>query len=130
MKITLLCTLAACISATLAVPATQKVMPVAEFDGMVYDFDTVSRDDIPLSHDFVVRNTGDSPLLMVKVTTTCPCTTVDYPVSPIAPGDSARLVVTYSSASLGSFNQCVYLSTNDSVAHRRLMIKGVVADQK
>ena len=50
---------------------------------------------------FVVRNSGDSPLVIDHISSSCGCTTADYPQSPIAPDCKSRLTARHGT-SVGS----------------------------
>ena len=46
-----------------------------------------------LEHGFVIRNTGKHPLRITSAKNGCACTVTDLPPGPIAPGDSATVMV-------------------------------------
>lgn len=63
----------------LAVPETTREL------GQVFE-------DQPLSHSFVVKNTGDAPLVIKDIDLDCACSAVDYDRT-IAPGGSSRITL-------------------------------------
>lgn len=74
-----------------------------------------------------VVNTGTQPLLIVKAQAACGCTAVDYPDSPIEPGDTATVSVTYNpSGRPGQFTKQVLLTTNTIPRRTTLEISGNV----
>ena len=74
----------------------QKDFGNARFDSTVHDFGRVNTKDGAVSCTFNVTNTGDGPLNIFAVTTTCCCTNVTWTRKEIAPGQSGTIDVTYS----------------------------------
>ena len=54
---------------------------------------------------FRLKNTGEKPLVIQDIVTSCGCLTVDYPQEPVMPGKEAVLRVTYKADSPGYFNK-------------------------
>ena len=72
-------------------------------------------------------NTGDQPLLIVKAQAGCGCTGVDYPESPIQPGDTATVSITYNpSGRPGQFTKQAIIFTNTIPSRTILEISGNV----
>lgn len=70
--------------------------PVIEFDQEEYDLGTVVKDE--LKHGRIkFTNTGNAPLV-IEVASGCDCTTLEWPRSPVAPGDEGVIEVTYDSS--------------------------------
>ena len=63
--------------------------PVISFDSTTYDFGNIKEAAGPVSHDFVITNTGDAPLIIISATTSCGCTTPEIPKEPIKPGEKS-----------------------------------------
>lgn len=55
------------------------------------------REGDTLRHRFVFRNTGHSPLLIQSASASCGCTVPTFPTWPVAPGDTASLLVAFNS---------------------------------
>lgn len=70
--------------------------PEVEFDKIVHDFGRVTVGDGALSCSFIVTNTGDSPLLIQSVVSSCGCTDVKWTRTEIAPGGTGTIEATYS----------------------------------
>ena len=63
---------------------------------------------------FSFVNTGDAPLIITRATASCGCTRPEFPMQPVAPGDSGQIKVTYNAVGRpGSFekNISVYANT-------------------
>lgn len=67
-----------------------------EFDKVLHDFGDVEA-EVENVTSFMVKNTGDKPLIISDVSATCGCTTPKKPEAPIAPGESDEIVVTFKS---------------------------------
>ena len=48
-----------------------------------------------LSHNFMITNTGDEPLIISDYKVSCTCTKVVLPLEPIQPGETFPLEVTF-----------------------------------
>ncbi len=62
-----------------------------------YDFGTVKEGE-KVVHAFEFKNAGDQPLQLLKVDATCGCTVPEWPKTPIMPGKSAAIKVTFNTA--------------------------------
>ena len=80
----------------------------------------------PVSVEFAFTNTGDTPLLIADVATSCGCTASDYSKEPIAPGASSKIKVTYNAANPGAFTKSITVNFSDADSKKVLMIKGTV----
>ena len=58
-----------------------------------YNFGAVSEDASPVTHQYEFTNTADEPVAILSVSTECGCTTPEYPVKPLAPGEKGELVI-------------------------------------
>ncbi len=101
--------------------------PAITFKEATYDFGSFLENDGKVTHDFIFVNTGDQPLVLSNVRSTCGCTVPQYTKEPIAPGDSGAIKVTYNPQGRpGKFNKPIYVNTNVSTERITLRIKGVV----
>lgn len=63
-----------------------------------------------------LKSTGTSPLKIVRINTSCGCTTVKQPSTDIAPGESGVLEVEFNSSGFrGKSVKYVYIESNDPV---------------
>lgn len=98
-----------------------------EFEEIVHDFGTFSEEETFVNCSFKFKNTGTSPLVIIKAKATCGCTVPSYPKAPIAPGESGVIDVKYSAIGRpGVFNKSVKITTNGTPAETNLVIKGNV----
>ena len=73
---------------------------------------------------FILKNTGNHPLVIEHVNTSCGCTTVDYPEEPVRPRDSISLQVTYKADHPEHFNKTIIVYCNAESSPLRLKISG------
>lgn len=87
------------------------------FDKTEYDFGKIPKADGIVFTNFVVRNTGESKLIINKITTSCGCTTAEISKKTIPPDGSAVLTVVFDpnfhDEPGGKFERIVFLETND-----------------
>ena len=63
---------------------------------------------------FMFENTGDAPLIITNVKSSCGCTIPKKPEAPIAPGEKGEIQVNYDTNRLGVFRKTITVSTNDA----------------
>ena len=86
--------------------------------------------NIPLNekreHIFMLVNTGNKPLVIYDVVTSCGCTKAEYGKEPVRPGETLELKVIYNAEDKGRFrkNLTVYCNAEDSPL--KLTVVGVV----
>ncbi|MDC0249264.1 DUF1573 domain-containing protein [Flavobacteriales bacterium] len=106
--------------------AKEVAMPRIEVDTDFYDFTKITQGE-SVSADFVIKNTGDAPLLIRSAKGSCGCTVPQWPKEPISEGEKAIIKVTFNSAGKeGSQNKTVTLVTNAIPSTKVLTIKGNV----
>jgi len=97
------------------------------FDKTVHDFGKVSTKDGALSCSFVVTNTGEDTLNLLKVISSCGCTSVKWTRTDIAPGKSGTIEATYTNdEGPQSFDKTLTVYTNVEKRPVVLHIRGIV----
>lgn len=110
--------------ATAAIGAAQ---PEATWLERKYDMGIFHEQDGKVSGQMHVVNTGNEPLIIVKAQAGCGCTVVNYPETPIQPGDTAAIGITYNPAERpGQFTKQVLVFTNTTPKRTVLEITGNV----
>lgn len=63
---------------------------------------------------FIVKNTGDKPLIIASVEPGCGCTVADKPEAPILPGKEEKIIAKFNSASQspGAHTKTVIVTAN------------------
>jgi hypothetical protein len=103
--------------------------PAIQVDQPVYQFGAMQRGTTK-SHEFVVRNVGQSQLTLRTGGTTCKCTIGDVPDTPVPPGGSVQVKLEWSAlTNPGPFRQTATILTNDPRASRiELSVEGEVTE--
>lgn len=83
----------------------------------------------PAKVDFEIRNTSSNPLFIKNIRTSCGCTEVNYPHTPISKGASVKVSVGYDAKQLGHFEKQVALYTDSNDKPLVLMVRGVVVSE-
>ncbi|WP_294675582.1 DUF1573 domain-containing protein [uncultured Fluviicola sp.] len=96
----------------------------AEFsvDKAVFTFPKTKEGPV-ISHDYVITNTGDAPLILSDYKVSCPCTKATLP-GPIPPGKSAVMHVTFETK--GKYyeqDRAIILSTNTKKGTEKVRFK-------
>ena len=100
------------------------------FDKKVHEFGTVLWKN-PVTATFTITNSGDKPLVISNVTTSCGCTVANWTQTPIAPGATGVVSSTFDSKALGRFQKSIGIYSNASERPIYLAIRGeVTADPK
>ena len=98
-----------------------------EFESTVIDYGTIEKgsDGVRV---FKFTNTGNAPLIVSKVKSSCGCTVPQYPKNtPIAPGASGKIMVSFDSSNKPGMQQkSVTLSANTASGREMLRIKSNV----
>jgi len=74
----------------------------------------------------VLTNTGNAPLVIQDITTSCGCTKVEYCKEPVRPGGTLQLKISYEAEETGHFNKTVTVYCNAKNSPLRLTVKGNV----
>jgi hypothetical protein len=85
--------------------------PKIEFKTDTIDYGTVKKADDNGIRLFEFTNTGDAPLVITDVKTSCGCTVPSKPKEPIMPGKTGEIEVKYN-MSPGNFNKTVTVVSN------------------
>jgi hypothetical protein len=114
---------------------TPAVMAIAQSGPQIFittpthDFGNIKQ-GVPATYDFEVKNTGNQPLIIQDVKPSCGCTTPEWPKTPILPGKTAMIKVSYDAASPGPFNKSIFVKSNATNVEKgdryELRIKGTV----
>lgn len=104
-------------------------IPIIKFETETIDYGTTEQNSDGL-RVFTFTNTGDAPLLISKVTTSCGCTVPNYSKAPIFPGENGELSIKYDTKRLGAFTKTVTVTSNAEGGNKILKIKGHIVASK
>ena len=76
-----------------------------------HEIDKVSEGS-KLTFDFEFSNTGNEPLFISNVRTSCHCTVASYPTTPVLPGRSENISLELDTKTLGQFTKVVAVYSN------------------
>lgn len=77
---------------------------------------------------FEFTNTGNAPLVIANVTSSCGCTIPKKPEDPIQPGETGEIEVKYDTKRVGPIRKTVTVYSNAEEATKSLKIKGRVIE--
>ncbi len=125
MKKTFLTLIAAFITVTISFGA--KAMPEIKWLNDTIDFGAFDEDGGNVRGIFKGVNIGDEPYQILRVATSCGCTSAGYSRDAVMPGDTVFISVEYDPTGRpGRFSKKVSVTSNASPARKDFLIKGVV----
>ena len=97
-----------------------------KFEKETHDFGKIPQGK-PVSYEFKFTNTGEEPLIISNVESSCGCTVPKYTTTPVLKGQSGSITVTFNAASVQpSFAKAVTIKSNARTPNKLLYIKGEV----
>lgn len=111
---------------SLGVMAQEKIAKI-EFKTDVIDYGTIEKgaDGVRV---FEFTNTGNAPLIISNVKSTCGCTVPKKPEGPIMPGETGEIQVKYDTNRVNPIRKTITVLSNSSTPAVALKIKGLVVD--
>jgi hypothetical protein len=87
-----------------------------------HDFGTITEGD-KVEYAFKFKNSGNEPLILQNVQTTCGCTVPTWPKEPIAPGKSGVIKASFNSAGkAGQQNKVITIISNAKEGNSQVSI--------
>ncbi|WP_308990551.1 DUF1573 domain-containing protein [Mariniflexile litorale] len=114
--------------ASLTINAQDKVAKI-EFKSDTVDYGTVEKGSNGV-RVFEFTNTGDAPLIISNVTSSCGCTIPKKPEGPILPGKTGEIEVKYDTNRVNPIRKTITVISNAETPTVALKIKGEVVDTK
>ena len=112
---------------SLSVNAQEKVANI-EFKTDVIDYGTIEKGADGI-RTFEFTNTGEAPLIIAKVKSSCGCTVPEKPKDPILPGETGVIKVKYDTNRVMPIRKTITVSSNAANTPTvALKIKGLVVD--
>ena len=107
---------------------SQEKKPEISFEKTVIDYGTVNKGDNGV-REFVFKNTGNAPLIISNVKSTCGCTIPKKPEKPILPGESEKIQVKYDTKRVGFIRKSITVTSNAASSPTTILkIKGQVIE--
>lgn len=103
-------------------------LPKITFEDSIYNFGKVAEGEI-VRFTYEFENTGNGPLIISRVETSCGCTTAkDWSGSPYATGDEGKITVEFDTNKRpGHQKKSIDIITNSVPAVKRIYLEGDVA---
>ncbi|MDR1937967.1 MAG: DUF1573 domain-containing protein, partial [Tannerellaceae bacterium] len=64
-------------------------------DIQTYDFGSIAEADGLATHNFTIKHTGTTPLVINRITASCGCTQPEWSKAPITPGATGEVKISY-----------------------------------
>lgn len=97
------------------------------FGSTVHDFGEIEEADGTVNYKFEFLNTGNEPLIVQRVTSSCGCTTPSWTKEPVMPGEKGFVNAEFNPKNRpGHFDKYINVQTNSSTPTVRLRITGKV----
>lgn len=100
---------------------------------MEFKSETIDYGEIKKGSDgvrvFEFTNTGDAPLVIEDVKSSCGCTVPTKPEKPILPGETGKIEVKYDTNRVGPIRKTVTVYSNAEEPVKALKIKGTVLEE-
>jgi len=109
-----------------SINAQDKVAKI-EFKETTIDYGTIEKGANGL-RTFEFTNTGDAPLIVSKVSSSCGCTVPKKPEAPIMPGKTGEIEVKYDTNRVMPIRKTITVLSNANTPTVTLKIKGEVID--
>jgi hypothetical protein len=102
--------------------------PEIFFKNTEHNFDTITKGP-DASWEFTFTNTGNEPLKLEKIRTSCQCTVSKWSKKKILPGKSDVIKVIYSTRNVGYFHRTITIMSNAKTNPIELHITGTVLNK-
>ncbi|PQV45680.1 uncharacterized protein DUF1573 [Jejuia pallidilutea] len=106
--------------------AQDKVAKI-EFKETTIDYGTIEKGSDGV-RTFEFTNTGNAPLIISKVSSSCGCTIPKKPDAPIMPGETGNIEVNYDTNRVNPIRKTITVMSNAETPTVALKIKGLVVD--
>ncbi|WP_411893591.1 DUF1573 domain-containing protein [Winogradskyella sp. A2] len=112
---------------SLGLYAQDKKVAKIEFKTEIIDYGTIEKgaDGVRI---FEFTNTGNAPLIISNVKSTCGCTVPKKPKGPIMPGETGEIEVKYDTKRVNPIRKTITVISNAERPTVALKIKGLVVD--
>lgn len=105
--------------------------PQMKLSGTEHDFGKFKEEAGRQKFDFLVMNTGNQPLVIQNIVTSCGCTMPEWTKSPIPPKGTGKITAIYDPVNRpGKFNKTLSVYTNSKPEVAVLVIKGEVVPRE
>lgn len=103
----------------------KKDLPYILFEKITHDFGTLEYGS-DATYEFVFKNVGRQPLIIMNCQSSCGCTVPDCPKDPIKKNEVGKIKVKYNTTNIGSFSKTITIQSNALNNPVVLTVKGKV----
>ena len=103
--------------------AIAKKVAIIDYETEVIDYGTIAQNSDGM-RIFTFTNTGNAPLIISEVKTSCGCTIPSYSKEAILPKSEGQLEIKYDTKRLGNFSKTITVISNAKQVRKTLKIKG------
>src|SRR5699024_5938762 len=97
-----------------------------EFDEPIFDFGQVKEGEV-VEQIYSYTNTGTAPVILSQVSASCGCTTPSYTQTPVLPGQSGEIKVSFDSdGQVGKQQKIVTIASNAENKVTTIQLRGEV----
>ena len=91
-----------------------------------YNFGDVPRRGEDLVHEFRFTNVGTTPLVLMRVVTSCSCLKAHFSKRPVAPNEEGTIRIVYEpkKSEAGVFNKVIQIYSNDPTGREVITVQG------
>tara|TARA_B100000029_G_scaffold508932_1_gene596959 strand:+ start:1662 stop:2150 length:489 start_codon:yes stop_codon:yes gene_type:complete len=105
---------------------TSSKIPVMTFDKKVHDFGVIEN-GTPVETIFSYTNTGESPLVITDIKSTCGCTVPrDWSREPLNPGESSQFTVKFDGKGVNNTSKTVTIAANTATGRETVKITAFI----
>ena len=102
------------------------VFPTLSFDKTEYDFGQIMN-GTPVETVFAYTNTGNSPLVVTNIKSTCGCTVPqNWSKEPLMPGASSQFTVKFNGKGANKVSKTITLTTNTEKGNEQVRISAFI----
>lgn len=101
-----------------------------EIENQIFDFGTIIEGE-KVQHAFKIKNIGNEDLIILDTKSSCGCTVLDYPATPIKPGNEKIINAAFDSkGKMGPQSRKISIFTNSFPGETYIELKGNVVKKK
>ncbi len=134
MKKFVFCAVSALLVSFISVPCASAETTTGaglEFESVLCDFGDVPNSSRDLEYEFKFTNTGDSPLVILNVITSCSCLKAHFSRKPVAAGANGRLRIVFEPRKMpaGVFRRVLQIRSNSSAGVSQVVVRGNIVGE-
>jgi hypothetical protein len=106
---------------------SQTLSEAISFEERVFNFGTILEKNGKVSHTFVFKNNGKTPVVINDIYSGCGCIGKAHSKEPVLPGAKGKMVVTFDPAyKSGFFSKEIVIYSNNSKSFNRVWVEGTI----